>query len=80
MREYIVVQKNEYVIEPNKTIESLEKDELIALVYQYFNEIRTINAEKNAIIDTMNKFLAKDHAETLQKVLVQQNQSDRWGQ
>lgn len=60
-----------------KTLNEMSKEQLIGLVNAMQNRIDVMNAEKEAIIETQNKFLAKDHGETLQQVLSHQGQSER---
>ena len=48
---------------------NMKKEDLLNLVGELHQKLREARVEKDAMVLTMNKFLAKDHGEQLQKVL-----------
>lgn len=44
-----------------KELNELAKEELIDLIKQLYADARVMSAEKKAVEDTMNRFLAKDY-------------------
>lgn len=60
-----------------KSIEELDRHELEALAYAMQNKIDRMYERLDAVISTMNKFLAHDHPDVLQNLLQHQDETDR---
>lgn len=58
-----------------KLLTEMTTEELINLVYGLQNAFDKLHAEKEAVVQTMNKFLAKDHEDALQKLLEYHDQT-----
>ena len=60
-----------------KTVEEMTRDEMVKLSICQAAHIRRLQTELDTIKNTMNKFLARDHGDTLQNVLEHQNETNR---
>jgi len=68
--------RTEYVID-GRTLETMTQVELLEVIKDLTLQIDNIRAERNAIERVMNKFLAKDHPEQLEALLIRNNEVDR---